>query len=107
MIIIFWSAATLDSALPSWLQGHDRVEQGQPEEQERRPSIANDDEADDRRRPGQDQLHSGSWGTGARSPPQPDSFFASANLLGLELRARRASTSALLRPTAVVDVLRH
>ena len=46
-IIIFWSAATLAEALPSWLKPEERVEQRQQDEDHAGHELAGQEQADD------------------------------------------------------------
>ncbi len=95
-IIIFWSAATLDSALPSWLSAITALRIVSPNRRsavDRSPTTTRLITAATTR-----TICIGSvyW---RRNLVQPDSFFGSANLLGPNF-ARRVSTSAALSPGA-------
>ena len=96
-IIIFCSAATLASALPSWLSDMTAFSRVSPNSSSAVAPLADDDQADRRPRPSS-TICIGSW-YWRTNLLQPDSFLASANLFG-PYWARRFSTSAPLRPLA-------
>ena len=56
MISIFWSAATLSAALPSWFRPSTAFSDGQPEDHEPGAELLQGDDADDRRAD-QHELH--------------------------------------------------
>ena len=95
-IIIFWSAATLDSALPSWLRDMTALSRVSPRSMIAVPRSRMTMRLTSAAPSSTNCIGSWYWRTNLL---QPDSFFASANLLGPNF-ARRDSTSALLRPTA-------
>ena len=93
-IIIFWSAATAASALPSWCRPENRVAQRQQDQQDAGSQLPDGEEAE---HPGRDQddLHRVGVLADEREPARLG--LPAASSLGPN-RAARAAASAELRP---------